>query len=127
MNPTMNQHLLFALDLPGGLGSAVYLCGAGGSLATSAGMARAAFRYNHSDYYVDTTDAERATILRIRDTGHGMDTETQQRLFEPFFTTKAQGTGLGLYLARELCAAISAPSRSGSTIMPSPPPPRATG
>jgi membrane-bound lytic murein transglycosylase B len=34
------------------LGSAVYLCGAGGSLADSAGMARAAFRYNHSDYYV---------------------------------------------------------------------------
>ena len=34
------------------LGSAVYLCGAGGSLANQAGMARAAFRYNHSDYYV---------------------------------------------------------------------------
>jgi membrane-bound lytic murein transglycosylase B len=34
------------------LGSAVYLCGAGGSLAEQAGMARAAFRYNHSDYYV---------------------------------------------------------------------------
>jgi outer membrane biosynthesis protein TonB len=34
------------------LGSAVYLCGAGGNLADRAGMARAAFRYNHSDYYV---------------------------------------------------------------------------
>ena len=34
------------------LGSAVYLCGAGGSLANPTGMARAAFRYNHSDYYV---------------------------------------------------------------------------
>ena len=34
------------------LASAVYLCGAGGSLANQAGMARAAFRYNHSDYYV---------------------------------------------------------------------------
>ena len=34
------------------LGSAVYLCGAGGSLADPAGAARAAFRYNHSDYYV---------------------------------------------------------------------------
>jgi membrane-bound lytic murein transglycosylase B len=34
------------------LGSAVYLCGAGGSLADEAGMSRAAFRYNHSDYYV---------------------------------------------------------------------------
>ena len=34
------------------LGAAVYLCGAGGSLADPAGAARAAFRYNHSDYYV---------------------------------------------------------------------------
>ncbi len=34
------------------LGSAVYLCGVGGSLADRDGMARAAFRYNHSDYYV---------------------------------------------------------------------------
>ncbi|MBV9830742.1 MAG: lytic transglycosylase domain-containing protein, partial [Marmoricola sp.] len=34
------------------LGAAVYLCGVGGSLANPTGMARAAFRYNHSDYYV---------------------------------------------------------------------------
>jgi membrane-bound lytic murein transglycosylase B len=34
------------------MAAAVYLCGAGGSLADQAGMARAAFRYNHSDYYV---------------------------------------------------------------------------
>ena len=34
----------------------------------------------------------------VRDTGHGMDMETQARIFEPFFTTKGigRGTGLGL-------------------------------
>jgi PAS domain S-box-containing protein len=36
--------------------------------------------------------------LRVRDTGHGMDAETQTHAFEPFFTTKPvdRGTGLGL-------------------------------
>jgi len=34
--------------------------------------------------------------LVVRDTGTGMDAETQARIFEPFFTTKERGTGLGL-------------------------------
>jgi signal transduction histidine kinase/ActR/RegA family two-component response regulator len=37
-------------------------------------------------------------MFAVRDTGHGMDEETQSHLFEPFFTTKDtnKGTGLGL-------------------------------
>jgi signal transduction histidine kinase len=36
--------------------------------------------------------------LTVRDTGHGMDADTQARMFDPFFTTKdrTKGTGLGL-------------------------------
>jgi PAS domain S-box-containing protein len=37
--------------------------------------------------------------LIVRDTGHGMDAETQQHLFEPFFTTKERGKGTGLGLS----------------------------
>jgi two-component system sensor histidine kinase PilS (NtrC family) len=41
--------------------------------------------------------------LEVTDDGPGVAAELQPHLFEPFFTTEAQGTGLGLYIARELC------------------------
>ncbi|HJR75684.1 MAG TPA: PAS domain S-box protein [Nitrospiraceae bacterium] len=37
--------------------------------------------------------------LIMRDTGHGMDEETQSHVFEPFFTTKEKGKGTGLGLS----------------------------
>ena len=43
--------------------------------------------------------------LSVIDNGPGVPGAIQGQLFEPFFTTEAKGTGLGLYLARELCAA----------------------
>jgi len=43
--------------------------------------------------------------LEIEDDGPGVSPEHQGKLFEPFFTTDAQGTGLGLFLARELAEA----------------------
>ena len=42
-------------------------------------------------------------LIDVHDDGPGVPRETQAHLFEPFFTTDAQGTGLGLYIARELC------------------------
>ncbi|HUF25271.1 MAG TPA: HAMP domain-containing sensor histidine kinase [Vicinamibacterales bacterium] len=43
---------------------------------------------------------ERAVLLRVADTGIGMDQEALERAFEPYFSTKATGTGLGLPIAR---------------------------
>ncbi|MVV46891.1 PAS domain-containing sensor histidine kinase [Pseudomonas sp. PB120] len=42
-------------------------------------------------------------ILDVLDDGPGVAPDHQVHLFEPFFTTSTQGTGLGLYLSRELC------------------------
>ena len=38
-------------------------------------------------------------LLRVSDTGHGMDRQTLTRIFEPFFTTKPEGRGTGLGLS----------------------------
>ena len=46
--------------------------------------------------------------LEIKDDGPGLPPDLENKLFEPFFTTHAQGTGLGLFLARELAEANQA-------------------
>jgi len=45
------------------------------------------------------------TELHVVDDGPGVPRDLQAQLFEPFFTTFSAGTGLGLYIARELAAA----------------------
>ena len=52
---------------------------------------------------VSPSPAPSRLLLDVIDDGPGVQRETQAHLFEPFFTTEAQGTGLGLYIARELC------------------------
>lgn len=41
--------------------------------------------------------------LSVSDNGPGISEEAREHLFEPFFTTNKQGTGLGLFLCREMC------------------------
>jgi signal transduction histidine kinase len=44
-------------------------------------------------------------LLEVRDTGCGIPAEQVPLLFSPFHTTKPEGTGLGLYLVREIVTA----------------------
>ncbi len=46
-----------------------------------------------------------AIICELADDGPGIPAETRGQIFEPFFTTRPGGTGLGLYIARELADA----------------------
>ncbi len=41
--------------------------------------------------------------LEVLDCGFGVDKATAEKIFEPFFTARSGGTGLGLYISRELC------------------------
>ena len=63
---------------------------------------------------------EGAVVLEVINDGPAIAPDVVQKLFEPFFTTAVGGTGLGLYIARELCEANGAvleyaASNSGET------------
>jgi two-component system sensor histidine kinase PilS (NtrC family) len=57
---------------------------------------------------VRDSDRENRTELHVIDDGPGVDEAHREQIFEPFFTTHSRGTGLGLYIARELCEANGA-------------------
>ncbi len=42
-------------------------------------------------------------FIEVLDSGLGVDPATADKIFEPFFTARSGGTGLGLYISRELC------------------------
>lgn len=51
---------------------------------------------------------DKETRVDVMDNGPGVTGEAKKHLFEPFHSDRQGGTGLGLYLARELCQANGA-------------------
>jgi two-component system sensor histidine kinase PilS (NtrC family) len=72
-------------------------------------LAENAIRYSTGNILLELNcglkkESQRAYI-DILDHGPGIKEEVIEHLFEPFFTTNPMGTGLGLYIASELCEA----------------------
>ncbi len=54
-------------------------------------------------FSVEADKDQESVIIDIIDDGHGMDTETQQKLFSLFYSSKGlEGTGLGLFIANKI-------------------------
>ena len=49
------------------------------------------------------TEESKGPFLDIIDEGKGISPDIAEQIFEPFFTTSNEGTGLGLYICKELC------------------------
>ncbi|MBI4400618.1 MAG: hypothetical protein HY581_03165 [Nitrospirae bacterium] len=89
------------------LANALAATSTGGEVLVSVGRWVATPEELESRHRTGETPIEQFVTLTVRDTGCGMPTEHLTCAFEPFFTTKAigDGTGLGLFLSREIIAA----------------------
>ncbi|MFK7731806.1 MAG: PAS domain-containing sensor histidine kinase [Pseudomonadales bacterium] len=70
--------------------------------------------------FANANVTDKLPIIDIEDDGDGVPTEHIDQLFEPFHTSEASGTGLGLFIARELCEANQSrldylPTREGKS------------
>ena len=50
-----------------------------------------------------TSSNDDTTFIDVIDDGTGITEDKQSQIFEPFYTTDKEGSGLGLYICKELC------------------------
>lgn len=55
------------------------------------------------ELYCDRLETSGRIFLDVIDSGPGIEADMVERIFEPFYTAQPGGTGLGLYISRELC------------------------
>jgi two-component system sensor histidine kinase PilS (NtrC family) len=55
------------------------------------------------ELHAERLQSQGRPYVEVRDHGLGVDEATAEKMFEPFYTERSGGTGLGLYISRELC------------------------
>jgi two-component system sensor histidine kinase HydH len=86
----------------------------------------------HGRITVTVTRHDDACVIRVSDTGPGIEPAIRDQVFEPFFTTKARGGGLGLPIARRTAelhggtVTLECPQEGGTTVTLTLPVPPAT-
>lgn len=88
------------------LTNALAATGAGGQVVLVVGRRAATLAELEERRRAGEPPCDAMVTLTVRDTGCGMPEEHVKQAFEPFFTTKAigDGTGLGLFISREIIA-----------------------
>jgi C4-dicarboxylate-specific signal transduction histidine kinase len=51
---------------------------------------------------IDSARADAAVVIKVKDSGHGVEDDRVQQIFAPFFTTKHEGMGMGLSISRSI-------------------------
>lgn len=89
------------------LTNALAATSAGGQVTVSVAARPASAEERERGSCTGRTDLDTTVTLAVSDSGCGMPREDMERAFQPFFTTKAigKGTGLGLFLSREVVVA----------------------
>ncbi len=65
----------------------------------------AACKENTIELDIALSEKDNSVVIEIHDNGEGIAEEIREKLFTPFFSTKSGGTGLGLYIVREIIEA----------------------
>jgi CheY-like chemotaxis protein len=70
--------------------------GRGGSVKVSTAVRNCEPKFFERFFLDDQLNPGLYVVLKVKDTGSGMDADTLEKIFDPFFTTKFTGRGLGL-------------------------------
>jgi C4-dicarboxylate-specific signal transduction histidine kinase len=73
------------------------------NLVVNAIQAMAAIADGVRDLSITTATAESSVVLvRVADSGPGLDSQKLEHVFDPYFTTQAEGLGMGLAISRSM-------------------------